>query len=54
MITRLNTHINHGRRNRGHGPRRGGGGKPPIFCQPQKIKSLEITTYKSVYSDKAK
>ena len=24
------------------------------FCQPQKIKSLDITTYKSVYSNKAK
>ena len=27
---------------------------PPIFCQPKKIKSLKITTYKSVYSNKDK
>ena len=41
----------HGRRNRGG---RGGAIAPPIFCQPKKIKSLEITTYKSVYSNKDK
>ena len=27
---------------------------PPIFCQPKKFKSLKITTYKSVYSNKDK
>ena len=27
---------------------------PPIFWQPQKIKNLKITTYKSVYSNKVK
>ena len=39
----------------------GGGGQgagnfspPPIFCQPKKFKSLEITTHKSVYSNKDK
>ena len=34
----------------------GGGGNcpPPIFCQPKKFKSLKITTYKSVYSNKDK
>ena len=42
--------IDHGRRNRGAG----GAIAPPIFCQPKKIKSLKITTYKSVYSNKAK
>ena len=25
----------------------------PIFCKPKKIMSLKITTYKSVYSNKA-
>ena len=25
----------------------------PIFCQPKKLKRLKITTYKSVYSNKA-
>ena len=35
---------------------RGGGGAiaPPIFCQPNKFKSLKTTTYKSVYRNKAK
>ena len=32
----------------------GGAIAPPIFCQPKKIKSLKITTYKSVYSNKDK
>ena len=34
----------------------GGGGNPPppIFCQPKEFKSLKITTYKSVYSNKDK
>ena len=27
---------------------------PPIFCQPKMIKSLKITTYKSVYNNEAK
>ena len=32
-----------------------GGQLPPaIFCQPKKFKSLKITTYKSVYSNKDK
>ena len=32
---------------------RGGGNcpPPPIFCQPKNIKSLKITTHKSVYSN---
>ena len=38
----------------GGGARGWGGGQPPtIFCQPIKINSLRITTYKSVYSNKA-
>ena len=32
----------------------GGAIAPPIFCQPKKFKSLKITTYKSVYSNKDK
>ena len=35
----------------------GGGGAivpPPLFCQPIKFKSLEITTYKLMYMNKAK
>ena len=42
----------------GTGGGQGGGGgncpPPPIFCQPKKFKSLKITTYKSVYSNKDK
>ena len=32
----------------------GGQSPPPIFCQPKKIKSLKIVTYKEVYINKAK
>ena len=35
----------------------GGGANPPpppIFCQPKNFKSLKITTYKLVYSNKDK
>ena len=38
----------------GTGGQGGGGNCPPIFCQPKKFKSLTITTYKSVYSNKDK
>ena len=38
----------------GTGGAGGGGNCPPIFCQPKKFKSLEIKTYKSVYSNKDK
>ena len=41
--------CSHCGRNRGKGR---GGGCPPIFGQPKKLKSLKITTYKSVYSNK--
>ena len=27
---------------------------PPYFAKPKKVKSLKITTYKSVYNNKAK
>ena len=35
---------------------RGGGNCPPpqIYCHPKKFKSLKITTYKFVYSNKDK
>ena len=38
----------------GGGSEGGGAIPPPIFCQPNKIKSLKITIYKSVYSNKGK
>ena len=41
----LSIEMHHGRRDTGAGREIA---PPPIFCQPPKIKSLKITTYKSM------